>query len=44
MNEICDICENRGEYAGMPVHAYEGGVKAHDDCAEEIGLPESEML
>lgn len=44
MEEICDVCENRSDEDHGPAREYEGGIRAHDDCAVEIGLPEGDLL
>lgn len=39
----CDGCGGPNTFEN-PVYDYEDGSQAHDQCAEEMGLPEEEML
>ena len=41
--ERCEACTRPGTFED-PTYKYENGASYHDQCAEEIGMPESEML
>lgn len=41
--EPCEMCREPGT-VGNPTYEYQGGFFAHDQCADEAGIPESEIL
>lgn len=43
MNDDCEAC-GKPSTAGQVTYEYEGGVFYHDQCADDAGIPESEML
>jgi hypothetical protein len=42
-NPNCEAC-GKPDTIGNPTYAYEGGAFYHDQCADDAGIPESEML
>lgn len=43
LGEPCEFCAEPGTRQA-PTYEYQEGYFAHDQCADEAGVPESEML
>ncbi len=44
MEARCGACGAPGDGVKGPLREYESGERLHDDCAEELGMGEEEML